>query len=116
MCDPVFMKQTALIKQSYGHYLNSKITSVVARAFPGGRAAHPKDQIEEENEEKLKEKWEKIRKEWGKMRKCSTPAQPRLRVWLRLWNLPQLNGLSESFGNYYSGCDHQVRFTTIHSE
>ena len=29
-----------------------------ARAFPGGRLAHPEDQIEEENEQKNKEKWE----------------------------------------------------------
>ena len=28
--------------------------SGVARAFPGGRAAHPENQIEEENEEKLR--------------------------------------------------------------
>ena len=28
-----------------------KILSGVARTFPGGRLAHPKDQIEEENEE-----------------------------------------------------------------
>ena len=30
------------------------IFSGVARAFPGGRAAHPEPQIEEENEEKLR--------------------------------------------------------------
>ena len=32
----------------------SPLISGVARAFPGGRLAHPEDQIEEENEEKLR--------------------------------------------------------------
>ena len=36
------------------------VYSGVARVFPGGRATHPEHQIEEENEEKLKEKWKKI--------------------------------------------------------
>ena len=39
--------------------------SGVARAFPGGRAAHPEDQNEEENEEKLR----KNEKSYRKMRK-----------------------------------------------
>ena len=56
-----------------------------ARAFPGGRLAHPEDQIEEENEQKNKEKWEQAIEEWGKMRKCSSLAHPRLRVWLHPW-------------------------------
>ena len=37
-----------------------RLLSGVARAFPGGRAAHPEDQIEEENEEKIKENWLKM--------------------------------------------------------
>ena len=28
--------------------------------IPGGRLARPKDQIEEENEEKMRKKWEKL--------------------------------------------------------
>ena len=32
----------------------------VARAFPGGRAAHPEDQIEEENEEKWRKNGRKL--------------------------------------------------------
>ena len=42
--------------------------SGVARAFPGGRAAHPEDQNEEENEEKLRKNersYRKMRKDWG---------------------------------------------------
>ena len=35
-----------------GRYLET--VSGVARAFPGGRAAHPEDQNEEENEENLR--------------------------------------------------------------
>ena len=41
--------------------------SGVARAFPGGRAAHPKDQNEEENEENLRKNernYRKMRKGW----------------------------------------------------
>ena len=37
------------------------ISSGVARAFPGGRAAHPENQIEEEKRGKIEEKWEKIK-------------------------------------------------------
>ena len=37
-------------------FIKLLVRSGVARAFPGGRVAHPEDQIEEENEEK----WEKI--------------------------------------------------------
>ena len=33
---------------------SKRISSGVASAFPGGRAAHLEDQIEEENKEKLK--------------------------------------------------------------
>ena len=41
------------------------ICSGVARAFPGERAAHPEDQNEEENEEKLR----KNERSYRKMRK-----------------------------------------------
>ena len=41
------------------------LASGVARAFPGGRAAHPEDQNEEENEEKLR----KNERSYRKMRK-----------------------------------------------
>ena len=50
---------------------NYNKVSGVARAFPGGRAAHPEDQIEEENEEKwgkcktIIEEWEKMKVESG---------------------------------------------------
>ena len=36
-----------------------------SQAFPGGQAAHPVDQIEEENEEN-EEKWDEIIEIWGK--------------------------------------------------
>ena len=36
------------------------VTSGVARTFPGGQAAYPEDQNEEENEENLREKWGKV--------------------------------------------------------
>ena len=32
---------------------------VLYSAFSGGRAAHPEDQTEEENEEKIEENWKK---------------------------------------------------------
>ena len=35
--------------------MHTVVTSGVARALLGGRAAHPENQIEEENEEKLRE-------------------------------------------------------------
>ena len=49
--------------------LEVQITSGVARAFPGGRLAHPEGQSEEENEKSLrksKKKWIKFEE---KMRK-----------------------------------------------
>ena len=49
--------------------LNSNTPSGVARAFPGGRLAHPESQNEEENEKSLREKQEKWSKFAGKMRK-----------------------------------------------
>ena len=36
--------------------------TLVARAFPSGQAANPEDQIEEENEEKLRENNRRMRK------------------------------------------------------
>ena len=42
--------------------------SGVARAFPGGRVAHPEGQNEEENEQS-EEKQEKLIAIWGNMRK-----------------------------------------------
>ena len=36
--------------------MKSKMASSVARAFPGGRLAHPEDQNEEENKLKCEEK------------------------------------------------------------
>ena len=42
--------------------------SGIARAFPGGRPAHPEPQIEEENEERLRKderKFRRVRKNWG---------------------------------------------------
>ena len=53
-------------------------SSGVARAFPGGRATHPEDQIEEE---KLRKNETKCRR----MRKCPFLAHPGLRIWLPLW-------------------------------
>ena len=52
--------------------------SGVARVFPGGRIAHPEDQIQEENDEKLRKMVENKRR----MRECSSFAHPMLRVWL----------------------------------
>ena len=43
-------------------------SSGVARAFQGGRAAHPEDQNEEENEKTLRKNernYRKMRKNWG---------------------------------------------------
>ena len=36
------------------YYVNYKVAGGVARAFPGGRAAHPENQIEGEKEGKLR--------------------------------------------------------------
>ena len=50
------------------HRGRGTFTSGVARAFPGGQAAHPEDQNEEENEEKLRKNgrtYRKMRKDWG---------------------------------------------------
>ena len=47
----------------------SPVPSGVARAFPGGRVAHPESQNEEENEKSLRKKYKKMIKIWGKMRK-----------------------------------------------
>ena len=48
-------------------------TSGVARAFPGGRLAHPKDQSEGENEESLRKKRKterNLRKKLEKWKSC----------------------------------------------
>ena len=63
---------------------NFHANSGVARAFPGGQAAHSEDQNEEENEENLRKnegttgKWVKKKK-----RKCSYLAHLGVRGWLR---------------------------------
>ena len=63
------------------------IISGVARAFPGGRVAHPEDQNEEENEERLRKKKKKkkqnIQENEEKLRKCSYLAHSGVRGWLR---------------------------------
>ena len=42
------------------------LTSGVARAFPGGRVAHPESQNEEENEKSLRKNKKKMIKIWEK--------------------------------------------------
>ena len=57
--------------------------SGVARAFPGGRVAHPEDQNEEENEENLRKNernYGKMRKYWGNILILPTRG---VRGWLR---------------------------------
>ena len=41
-------------KKGFALYCPMEIDSSVARAFPGGRLAHPEDQNEEENENILR--------------------------------------------------------------
>ena len=48
-------------------------------AFPGGRAAHPEGQNEEENEEKSREKWEKLQENEERLKKSSYLARPGVR-------------------------------------
>ena len=63
-------------------FLREVPRSGVTRDVPGGRVGHPEDQIEEENDKKLR-KNRKNNRRMRKMRKCSSLAHPRLRVWLR---------------------------------
>ena len=62
---------------------SSRINSVVARAFPGGRLAHPEGQNEEENENSLR----KHKKTWSKFEEKNEEsgalAHPGLWGWLR---------------------------------
>ena len=60
--------------------------SSVARAFPGGRVAHPESQNEEENEKSLRKNKKKWSKFGGKMRKVETLAHPGLWGWLWPWS------------------------------
>ena len=49
------------------------MSSGVARAFPGGRLAHPENQNEEENKSSLrknKKNWSKFGEKWGKCNSC----------------------------------------------
>ena len=48
------MYMSKLHKDFLSHYSTYSCTSGVAIAFPIGQAAHPEDQIEEENEEAFK--------------------------------------------------------------
>ena len=60
----LFMVNVRCLPETYYRVSNSG----VARAFTGGRAAHPEDQNEEENEENLRKnesKYLKMRKDWG---------------------------------------------------
>ena len=50
--------------------------SGVARTFPVGRAAHPKDQNEEENEENLRQKMRETTGKSGKMEKMFFSCPP----------------------------------------
>ena len=67
---------------------NRGITSGVARAFPGGRLAHPEGQNEEENKWSLRKDKEKMIEIWGKNEESGTLAHPELWGWLRPWELP----------------------------
>ena len=46
-------KETTLPCDLFFSFMMTDSGSGVARAFPGGQAAHPEDQNEEENEERL---------------------------------------------------------------
>ena len=62
------------------------LSSSVARAFPGGRVAHPEGQIEEENEKILRKNesnWLNIEEKWGKWKSCP-PGTGRLATALPL--------------------------------
>ena len=66
--------------------ITNEICSGVARAFPGGRVAHPESQNEEENEKsvrKSKKKWSKFGKKWGKWSSCP-PGTVRLATALEI--------------------------------
>ena len=57
---------------------NGTLVSGVARAFPGGRAAHPEDQNEEESNENLRKNevnYRKMRKDWGMFLSCPTVSE-----------------------------------------
>ena len=54
------------------------ICSGVARAFPGGRVAHPESQNEEENGKSLRKNKKKLIKIWGENEESGTLAHPGL--------------------------------------
>ena len=60
--------------------------SGVARAFPGGRVAHPKGQNGEENKKilrKIKKNWMQFEEKWGKWNSC-LPGTGRLATPLQM--------------------------------
>ena len=60
----------------YWEVHGTHIISGIARAFhPGGKAAHPEDQNEEENEESIRKMWEATGK-WGKIEKMFLTCPP----------------------------------------
>ena len=63
----------------------SVTSSGVARAFPGGRLAHPEGQNEEEISKLWGGKKEKLVEIWGKNEESGTLAHPGLWGWLRPW-------------------------------
>ena len=97
-----------IVKALYG--INGDVwyifVSGVARAFPGGRSAHPEDQNEEENEERLRKNersYKKMRKDWG-----NHPILP-TQEWeagygpdLRFFQMKQMKILPVQWKNLYS--------------
>ena len=49
------MMLTVLLQHLRKHTIRPRKFCGVAKAFPGGWVAHPEDEIEEENEEKMEE-------------------------------------------------------------
>ena len=65
---------------------NKKDHSGVARAFPGGRHAHPEGQNEEENEKSLrksKKTWSKFEEKMRKVELLAPPGTVRLAMTLK---------------------------------
>ena len=74
------------------HFCEIPVYSGVARAFPGGRVAHPESQNEEETEKSLRKNKKKRKKFGEKMRKvgllpirdCEAGYGP-VRLWCEFW-------------------------------
>ena len=96
-----------------------QLASGIARAFPGGRAAHPKDQNEEENEKKIKEKLREATGKWGKIKEIilsCPPGSERLATALQLAILNTVDKrLSVGHGIYHGVWDMIFSFSVEHN-